>query len=101
MTRFLMRTLFIFILLSLYMAASAQAKIGLRGGMNFASIWFKDFKPEKRILHRINLGTTIEIPVDENWTFYTGPYYAGKGVIYGRTTSTGRIDSFTVRLNYI
>ena len=96
-----MRKVFLIPLLLFSFGATAQTKIGLRVGMNFASIGFNDFKPEKRMLHRLNLGTTIEIALDENWSFNTGPYYAGKGVIYGRSPSTGKIDSLTVRLNYI
>lgn len=96
-----MRKSLIIILFFLSASVDAQTKIGLRAGMNFSSILFKDYKPEKKMLNRVNLGTIIGIPLDENWSVYTGPYYSGKGVVHGRTGSTGRIDSFTIRLNYI
>jgi Outer membrane protein beta-barrel domain len=79
----------------------AQTRVALRSGINVASIHFYDFKPEKKSLARLNIGLMIEIPLEENWLLYTGPYYSGKGVIYGRTPSTNKIDSITIRLNYI
>ncbi|MEO7924817.1 MAG: porin family protein [Chitinophagaceae bacterium] len=89
-------TFFLFPILS-----RGQVNIGLRAGMNFASIRFQDFSPHKRLLRGLNAGLTMDIPFDENWSFNTGLNYSGKGVIHGRTFSTGRVDSFTIRLNYI
>lgn len=96
-----MRKFFFAFMFSMPFLALAQMRIAVRAGINFASISFKEYKPEKRILPRINIGTMIEIPFDENWLLYTGPYYSGKGVIHGRSTSTNKIDSTTIRLNYI
>jgi len=96
-----MRRLLIPFFLLLFFSATAQSRIGIRGGLNAASMTFGSFKPEKRPVTRINIGTQIEIPFDENWALLTGPYYSGKGVIYARSPSTNRVDSITIRLNYI
>lgn len=95
-----MKKCLIVLLFFLPVAALAQVRMAVRAGMNSSSIRFYDYDPEKRNLHRVNVGTMIEIPFDENWVIYTGPYYAGKGVQFGRTSSTNKVDSFTVRLNY-
>ncbi len=79
----------------------AQTRIAARAGINLASINFKDFKTEKRLLTRLNAGLMIDIPLEENWSIYTGLYYAGKGVIYGRRFTANIVDSVTIRLNYI
>ncbi len=96
-----MRKVLIITILYLPCFAMAQTRVGVRGGLNFASIDFNDWKPEKRVLTRMNIGTMIEIPFDENWFLLTGPYYAGKGVVYGRSPSTNKIDSERVHLNYV
>ncbi len=80
---------------------SAQMRIAVRAGMNLATIHFTDADPEKRMLPRVHIGTMVAIPFNENWSLYTGPYYAGKGAQYGRTFSTKKVDSFTTRLNYL
>jgi len=76
-------------------------RLGVQAGLNFTSIQFSRFDPEKKLLIRMNIGATIEIPFNENWLLYTGPYYSGKGMVYGRSFTTNKIDSFTIRLNYI
>jgi Outer membrane protein beta-barrel domain len=96
-----MRRILVVIILCLPCFAIAQTRVGVRAGLNFTSIDFNDWKPPKRFLTRMNIGTMIEIPLDENWLLLTGPYYSGKGVIYGRSPSTNKIDSTTIRLNYI
>lgn len=53
------------------------------------------------MLAGVNAGTLLEIPVIRKWSIQTGPYYSGKGVIFGRSYSTNKIDSFTIILNYI
>lgn len=98
--KYLKRKLLTAIFVLLTFSALSQTKIGWRGGMNFARMW-NDFKIKNRVVTRINIGTMIEIPIDDNWLLYTGPYYSGKGVIFGRSHSTNKIDSFTIRLNYI
>jgi hypothetical protein len=50
---------------------------------------------------RFNLGTSLEIPLDDKWFISSGPYYSGKGVIMSQSSSTGQIDSFRIHLNYI
>jgi hypothetical protein len=89
------------LLFSIPLSAAAQTKAGLKGGLNMATISFSDYTPEKRLLPRFNAGIVIEFPFDEKWSLCTGPYYSGKGVRLGRTFSTGRVDSLTIRLNYI
>ena len=96
-----MRKVFFAFAFGLPVLTSAQMRIAVRAGINFASIDFNEYKPEKKILTRINIGTMIKISFNENLLFYTGPYYSGKGVIFGRSSSTNQIDSFTIRLNYI
>lgn len=96
-----MRKVFVALVFCLPFVVSAQMRIAVRAGINFASIYFIEYKPEKTLLPRINIGTMIEIPFNENWVLYTGPYYSGKGVIFGRSSSTNKIDSFKIRLNYI
>lgn len=81
--------------------SKAQVNMAVRGGLNFASINFYDFKPEKRNLVRLNGGLMLDFPFDDRWSLNTGVGYSGKGVKHTRTPSTGKIDSFTIRLNYI
>ena len=80
--------------------AFSQTRVAVRSGPNLASIQFYDFNVPKRSLIRLNIGLMIEIPLEDNWLLYTGPYYSGKGVRYDRTPSTNRVDSITIRLNY-
>jgi Outer membrane protein beta-barrel domain len=96
-----MKKQFLILLVCFPFLGLAQTRVAVRSGINVASIQFYDFKPEKKSLTRLNIGFMIEIPLEENWLLYTGPYYSGKGVRYSRTPSTNRIDSFTIRLNYI
>ncbi len=96
-----MRKIVVAVLLYIPFLAKSQTKFGIRAGVNLASIKFYSFDPQKRLLPRLNIGTIIEIPFDENWLLLTGPYYAGKGVIHTRSFMTGRIDSVTIRLNYV
>lgn len=96
-----MRNFLLAISFLLPLLSQGQATIGIEAGMNLASIRFKDYKPPKRILPGFNADVFMQIPFDEKWSFKTGLRYSGKGVIYERTPSTGRIDSFTIRLNYI
>lgn len=96
-----MRILLLIPLLCISFFSMSQTKIAARAGINLASINFGDFKPQKRLLTRLNAGLMIDIPLEENWSIYTGPYYSGKGVIHTRTYTTNRIDCVTIRLNYI
>lgn len=96
-----MRKTLIGFILCMPFFAKSQTRLGVQAGLNFASIQFSGFDPEKKLLTRMNIGTMIEIPFDENWLLYTGPCYSGKGIIYGRSFTTNKIDSFTIRLNYI
>lgn len=96
-----MRKVLIGCILCIPLFAKSQMKLGVRAGLNFASIKFNSFDPEKKLLTRMNIGTMIEIPLDENWLLYTGPHYSGKGIIYARSFTTNKIDSVTIRLNYI
>jgi hypothetical protein len=81
--------------------SEAQVNMAVRGGLNLSSINFYDFKPEKRSLVRLSGGLMFDFAFDDNWSLNTGLVYSGKGVKHTRTPSTGKIDSFTVRLNYI
>jgi hypothetical protein len=90
---------FIF-LVSTYVS-KAQVNMAVRGGLNMSSINFYDFKPEKRSLVRLNGGLMLDFPFDDRWSLNTGLGYSGKGVKHTRTPSTGRIDSFTINLNYV
>ncbi len=96
-----MRKILAGLILCMPFFAKSQTKLGVRAGLNFASIQFNSFKPEKKLLTQMNIGTMIEILLDENWSLYTGPYYSGKGVIYARSFTTNKIDSVTINLNYI
>lgn len=96
-----MRKVLLVIIFCIPFLGKAQVKWGIRAGLNFSSIKFNSFNPEKKLLTRLNAGTTIEIPIDENWLVLTGPYYAGKGIIHTRSLMSNRIDSVTIRLNYI
>ena len=96
-----MKKLAIILFAILPLQVLAQVRFGIRGGLNISSISFSDFKPEKRSLPRLNAGTMLTIPIDEDWAILTGPYYSGKGVIFGRSTQTNKIDSFNTFLNYI
>lgn len=96
-----MRKVLIGCILCMPLFAKSQMRLGVRAGLNFATIQFNSFNPEKKLLTRMNIGTMIEIPFDENWLLYTGPHYSGKGIIYARSFTTNKIDSVTIRLNYI
>jgi Outer membrane protein beta-barrel domain len=97
----LMKKQFLILIACLPFWGMAQTRVAVRSGINLASIRFYDFNPPKRSIPRLNIGLMVEIPLEDNWLLYTGPYYSGKGVRFGRTTSTNRVDSFTIRLNYI
>jgi hypothetical protein len=85
-------------LLLISFCAGAQVTFSLRGGMNMSTI---TFPKAARMVPRFNAGTNLEFQFDDRWSLVTGPYYSGKGCIYGRTVLGGRPDSFTVHLNYI
>ena len=96
-----MKKLLIVLMLGFPIHAFGQVSFAIRGGMNFSSISFRDYKPEKKLLQKVNAGTMLTIPLDDNWAILTGPYYSGKGVIFTRSIQTNKIDSFTIFLNYI
>jgi Outer membrane protein beta-barrel domain len=96
-----MKKQFLMLLVCLPLSGFAQSRVAVRSGSNLAFIQFYDFNPPKRSILRFNLGLMIEIPLEDNWLLYTGPYYSGKGVIYERTPSTNRVNSIRIRLNYI
>ena len=81
--------------------AMAQLRVGLHSGMNISLIdfgkGFKDTKP----LFRYTGGVLIEFPLDDDWSLLPGLQYSGKGVVFIRSYTTGRIDSFRIKLNYI
>jgi Outer membrane protein beta-barrel domain len=96
-----MKVIAAFIFLVFTYVSKAQVYLAVRGGLNMSSIKFYDFKPEKRSLVRLTGGLLFDFPFDEKWSVNTGLGYSGKGVKHSRTPSTGKIDSFTIRLNYI
>lgn len=49
---------------------------------------------------RVQIGTILEIPINENWRLHTSPYYSGKGCRYGNTFLI-KNDSERIYLNYI
>lgn len=97
----MMKILLLTPILCISLHCMSQTRIAARAGINLATINFNDYKLEKRPLTRLNAGLMIDIPLEENWSIYTGPYYAGKGVIHGRRFGANIIDSVTIRLNYI
>ena len=96
-----MRILLIMLTINLSLESFSQSIFAVKGGLNFSSISFKDYKPEKRKLAGFQGGITVTFPIDDEWSIQTGTYYTGKGVIFGRSHKTNKIDSFRTRLNYI
>ena len=96
-----MRNPLLGILLGIPILSIGQINVGIQAGMNLTSINFKNFNVEKRNLTRLNAGLMMNIPLEENWSIYTGLYYSGKGVKHSRTYTSNKIDSVTIRLNYI
>jgi hypothetical protein len=96
-----MKNVLVYIIACFPFAAISQVKFGLTGGINLSSMEFKESNVETKRISRLNLGTIIEIPIDDNWFVLTGPLYSGKGVKYGRRFTTNTIDSSVIHLNYI
>jgi Outer membrane protein beta-barrel domain len=96
-----MKKLIIILVAILPLQILAQVRFGISGGINFSSMSFGKYKPERTALAGLNAGTTFQIPFGEAWAIITGPYYSAKGVVHGKSSMTGKVDSFTTRLNYI
>lgn len=95
------RLLTVFILLA-FLTTSAQTKFGITAGINIANLKDKyDNKEHLRtFIPRIQIGSILEIPLNENWLLHTSPYYSGKGCRYGNTFTT-KNDSIRIHLDYI
>lgn len=95
--------LIIFLLL-LSTAIYGQTKVAINTGINFSNISFKKEGVSTFsgvLIPRFNGGIIIQIPLEENWFLYASPGYSGKGTNYGKVLSTGKKDSFKIRLNYV
>ena len=90
------------LLLITFFTASAQTKFGIIGGMNISTMKEKhDGRKDLRtFIPRVQIGTILQIPVNEDWVLHTSPYYSGKGCRYGNTFST-KNDSIRIHLSYI
>jgi hypothetical protein len=97
-----MKKILFLLVVFVYQNTSAQIKPGMQAGFNNA--WMREVMNDKMITRhsiiRPNIGFTLEIPFDEKWAMQSGLYYSGKGCRFGKTVS-GKIDSITIRLNYI
>jgi hypothetical protein len=95
------RLLTVFILFA-FLITSAQTKFGITVGINIANMKEKvdDKKHLRTFIPRIEIGSILEIPINENWILHTSPYYSGKGCRYGNTFTT-KNDSIRIHLNYI
>jgi hypothetical protein len=90
----------VFVIVSI--CASAQTKFGFKAGLNSSNIkqTFDGEKHLRTFIPRLQIGTIIEIPLNESWLIHTGPYYSGKGCRFGNTLHT-KNDSTRIHLNYI
>ena len=85
-----------------FFTTSAQTKFGISAGLNIANMKIKsdDKKHLRSFIPRVQIGSILEIPIDETWLIHTTPCYSGKGYRYGNTFST-KNDSIRILLNYI
>lgn len=97
-----MKKLLLVLSLLSFFVTSAQTKFGVTVGMNIATVKEKyDDKQHLRgFILRVQIGSIVQIPINENWSLYTSPYYSGKGYRHGNTIS-GKNDSLKIHLNYI
>lgn len=81
--------------------AAAQVKTSLISGINISTIRFEEKFKNHKPLVRYKGGLLVEFPFEKKWSMLSGLYYSGKGMVYGRSPSTGKIDSFIIKLNYV
>lgn len=105
---FMRKHLVILLMLTLPVSLFTQTRIGLKGGVNMTNFIDRpdddgDRKWRGSFLFRFNIGTQIEVPLndDDNWFLYTGPYYTGKGSGTGRKLFSAKDDTLRTFLNYI
>src|SRR5687768_17298958 len=103
-----MKQLFVPGLLCLSFFASAQTKLGIRAGMNFANFVDRpEYKEDKKYagsyLARINAGLILEIPLNDNdnWLICTDLRYSGKGNRNRGMSNQLAFDTVITYLNYI
>lgn len=100
----LMKKLLTFIFLFISFIGMSQTRFGLRSGVNFTTIKFKNgsgIQSTGGIISRFSGGLVLEFLLDDNWIISSGPYYSGKGARFGKTSPGSRQDSEIIRMNYV
>lgn len=103
-----MRRSVMIVFFSIPIFVDAQVNFGFRAGMNFVNFvtrpyYSGDKKYSGSYLSRLNAGTMVEIPLNDNdnWFIYSGPFYSGKGNKLRSHRLDNPFDTIITYLNYL
>jgi len=101
--KFLKLSVFLLSIFAVQQTTNAQIKVGLRAGVNFSNLNYKDETDKKATTQSvpgIQIGLTADIPLVENFYVQPGLMYADRGFKEETGSSLGYGVNFEVKANY-